>query len=115
MVRHTADLSRTLDAMRIGEIEDRILIEFWDHRRLAVTPGRFYILTESITVATGCGKGDGGQQLHLVDGDSLAATGVTFPDGKVAGLKDREQLIPIVQEHAHGVGNIRMDHLHIVE
>jgi hypothetical protein len=73
------------------------------------------MLPESITVATGRGKGDGGQQLHLVDGDSLAATGMTFPDGKIAGLKEREQLIPIVQEHAHGVGDIRMDQLHIVE
>jgi hypothetical protein len=101
--------------MMIGEIEDRILIEFGDHRHLAVTPRRFYMLPKGIAVAAGSGKRDGRQQLCLVDGYRFAAAAMTFPNGKVAGLKDWEQLIPIGQEHIHRIWNIRMDQFDVVE
>jgi hypothetical protein len=61
MVRHAADLSGSLDAMVVGEIKDGVLIEFWDHLKLTVTPGSLYVLPESIAVATGSRNGNWGQ------------------------------------------------------
>ena len=58
MVRHAADLAGSLDAMVVGEIKYGVLIEFRDHRYVAVPAGGLYMLPERIAVATGKREGE---------------------------------------------------------
>jgi hypothetical protein len=73
------------------------------------------MLSESISIPAGGGKGDGREESDLLCPDGSAGADMTFPDGKLSSLNNGGQFIPVVQEQIHGIGDIGVNELYIIE
>src|SRR6185437_11478873 len=98
MIGHAADVAGALDAMMVSKIKNGVLIEFRYHGRFAVTSCGGHMLPEGIAVPTGGRQRYRRQQPDIFDPrhQARADIPVTFTDGQLTGLRDREQLVPIL-------------------
>lgn len=55
MIGHTRNFAGALDGVVVGEIEDGVLIKFWDHGHAAVSAGCGHVLAESVTISARSG------------------------------------------------------------
>jgi len=113
MIGHTTDLAWSLDAVMIGKIENGILIELGDHGRIPVAPGGGDMLSKRIAIPAGRRKRNRCQQPDTVcrNGLLVRCDRPVWP----ARLPEREgTILPVVQVHAHRVGDVRVDQFHVI-
>ena len=67
MIGHAGNFTGALNSIVVGEVKNRILIEFGNHGYTAISSGRGYVLSESISISATGGLWDRGEQLGAVE------------------------------------------------
>ena len=89
------------------------MIKFGDHGGVSVTPGRHYMLTEGIPIATGTGKRNRCQQLNSFHRNTLFPCNMALGNSNFAGPHHGKHVFPVMKEHAHIAGQIRVERFQI--
>src|SRR6476619_5911918 len=114
MIWHTRYISRSLDAMVVGKVKDRVLVKLGDHLHLAVAPCGSHMLAESIRITAGRRIGHRGQEFQVFNRLALTSPDLSIKYHIYTCLGQRKTIFPISQKHAHITRKIRVDRFHII-
>src|SRR6478735_2801650 len=114
MVWHASHVARSTNAMMIGKIKYRILIELRDHFRSSIPTGCVNLLSERVCIAATRWKWDRGQELDAFNRRAFSFKEPSFFHSGRSSLHQWHQLLPIIEQHIHAPGQFGMKFIQVV-